>query len=123
MKHIRKYNESIIINKNYFNLVFADFIDDGSDVDFGNHTEPGSTEYWEINIDEPILDTFYNRDIDYHLESINAIRELNLDIKSCIDKVKDEYPNLKVFFSIRDTGENNSFVNTIKRFIIIRFEW
>lgn len=108
------------IEPEYFNLVFADFIDDGAEVE-SNTTEDHIGDYWEIIIKEPVLRG--SRDIDNHIKTIEKLNELYLDVKSCINKVKDEFPNINVDFSIEEFGENNAWENTIERNIHLIFNY
>jgi hypothetical protein len=109
------------IDPEYFNLVFADFIDEGAEADW-NEKEDVYEPYWEIFIEEkPKIRG--SRDIDKHIEDISKLSELYLDIKSCINKVKDEYTHINVDFSIEESGENTIWSNTIERKIHLEFSY
>lgn len=105
-------------SKKYFNLVFADFIDDGAVI--GTDSDKVSN-YWEISIKEPEIEN--SRDINSKIESINDLKEFYLEIKSCIDRIKDEYRNVLIYFNVEESGENNAWVNTIERNINIIFTY
>lgn len=113
MNHIRKFNEN---NKkmdfNYINMIFIDFIDKGA------KSEINDNEYY-IYIDEPMISPSYY--IDSHLEKIEKLHNFYLEINSCINKVKEEYPDIDINFHIRETGENNAWINSIKRIVSITF--
>ena len=109
MKHLKKYsvfehshemsNESDIwkslnkpIEKEFFDMIFADFIDNGAKTE---HSKDG----YEIYIMEE--EGSYNN-IDNYVEYTKALNEMALDMKTCIDRVKDEYPDIKVRFYYDD---------------------
>ncbi len=107
MKHLKRYNESIgKIDPNYIKLVFIDFIDEGSEFKFisadENDFEEGVNEV-SIIITLPILehksegghDLWSEGDIDIFLNNAKEVVERYEDIKSCINKVLDKYPNIK----------------------------
>jgi 6-phosphogluconate dehydrogenase len=108
------------IDPEYFSLVFAEFIDEGATVDF-NTTEDHIEDYWGISIRENKLGGYM--DIDKYIESIDKIKELYLDIKSCINKIKDDYPNIEINFRVIETGENNAWSDTIERNIHLMFRY
>ena len=110
------------LDPEYFNMVFADFIDVGSETDFyGKDENDMYNSYWEIFIKEP--EVRGSRDIDNHIKTIEKLNELYLDVKSCINKLKDEYPHINVDFSIEESGENNAWENTIERNIHLIFSY
>jgi hypothetical protein len=124
MKHLRKYNESdrpIYDNvteeeKEYFDLVFADYIDEGATSNLtlariqNSHTMRHiSTNRYVINID---LNKLVKRkdylgratlapmgNLDQLVNYTNEINELVLDIQTCFNKIKSEYPTIKSFIS------------------------
>jgi hypothetical protein len=113
------------IEPEYFNLVFADFIDEGSTVDFDMGDDPSFPKewnpFWEIFIDEPKIG--YSNNIDDYIKSIDKVKERNLDIKSCIDKIKDDHPHINVDFHIKKSGESNDWVDNTKRIIHLTFSY
>ena len=120
MKHLRKYNESNIeyIDYEYMNVIFANFIDKGAQSDYN---AVKATEYM-IEMDS---ETPCNNNIDGYLEYNKKVQEELLEIKSCIDKVKDEYPTIKVHFFYDDgygeTGGPGSFTKNKPPFYILNF--
>ena len=114
MRHLRKYNEDIKtinfkdmttwgsteepekqdppIDGKYFDLVFADFIDNGSESKFSENDN-----IYEINI---LKIDFDGDGIDDYIKYLDEESELVKDIKSCIGKIKLEYPKINVFFRI-----------------------
>jgi hypothetical protein len=110
------------LDPEYFNMVFVDFIDAGSETDFyGKDEDDMDNSYWEIFIKEPEVGAYSaplrgSRDIDNHIKTIEKLNELYLDVKSCINKVKDEYPHINVDFSIEESGVHLVFsykINTL----------
>ena len=115
MKHLRKYNESdrpIYDNvteeeKEYFDLVFADYIDEGATSNLtlariqNSHTMRHiSTNRYVINIDlNKLVKRKDYRNLDQLVNYTNEINELVLDIQSCFNKIKSEYPTIKSFIS------------------------
>ena len=95
MKHLRKYNESTsnTIDVEYLNLVFAEFIDDGAISDFNIE---GEHRYWDIMIDK--VDIKDSDNIDECIESIGSFYQQIIDIKSCIEKAKEEFPTINFTF-------------------------
>jgi len=95
MKNLRKFNESKDgLDIEYLNLIFSDFIDDdGAQVDSSH-----SKKVWAIFIREPKLYKEYNS-IEENIKAIEEFKEYFLDIKTCIDRVKDEYPNVFITYS------------------------
>jgi hypothetical protein len=104
------------IDPEYFNLVFAEFIDEGATFE---SSVGDDQDYWEIFIEEPKIGGVL--DIDKYLESIDILKEKYLDIKSCINKIKDEYPNIDVFFNTEESGERNAWTNNTKTDIHLIF--
>lgn len=114
MKYLREYKSESEIDSKYLEYVFADFIDGGSkiyDADF----------FWEISIDEPSIRVSGTSNIDDYIFKIESFNNFLLDIKSCISKVVEEFPSINYTMYVGEDGENNSWVNTIKRTISIRF--
>jgi hypothetical protein len=99
---IRKFNESNsdVIDTKYLNFIFEEFIEQGALVDYD--TENGDM-YWEIFIQEPEI----SEDINNYFNNIESLRVFSKNLKSCIDKVKDEYPsiNIEFEFEIPESGK------------------
>jgi len=93
---IRKFNESNsdIIDTEYLNFIFEEFIEQGAWVDYDM--------YWEIFILEPQM----SEDINNYFNDIESLTVFSKNLKSCIDKVKDEYPSidLEFEFEILESG-------------------
>lgn len=120
MKYLKKYNESgdergevirpIWDNvteeeKKYFDLVFADYIDEGATSKLTPvkvQTSEGhsfTTNRYLIDIDLTKLSSRY-RNIDQLVKYTNEINEFVLDIQSCTNKIKSEYPDIKTFIEL-----------------------
>lgn len=107
MNHLKKFNESSEIKEidyKYLNLIFADFVDDGSLVE-------SDYLFWEIFIKEPTIENppqhHSKNDFLKYIESKNKNYEFLLDIYACVNKVIDEYPNIDFKFDIEEGLENN----------------
>lgn len=115
MKHLKSYNESkddII----YLHQIFADLIEDygAKYVEIPDGHDFNS--YYEINIPEPNMKNAprldgVKRDIDGYLDTYieKSERMISLckEIKSCIARIKDSFPNANVEYSVvvnSDTG-------------------
>jgi len=98
---IRKFNESNsdTIDTKYLNFIFEEFIEQGAIVDYD--TESGDV-YWEIFILEPEISEHINK----YFDNIESLTVFSKNLKSCIDKVKDEYPSidLQFEFEILESG-------------------
>jgi len=98
---IRKFNESNsdIIDTKYLNFIFEEFIEQEAIVDYD--TESGDM-YWEIFILEPEISEHINK----YFDNIESLTVFSKNLKSCIDKVKDEYPSidLQFEFEILESG-------------------
>jgi len=99
---IRKFNESNsdIIDTKYLNFIFEEFIEQEAIVDYD--TESGDM-YWEIFILEPEISEHINK----YFDNIESLTVFSKNLKSCIDKVKDEYPSidLEFEFEILESGK------------------
>jgi hypothetical protein len=128
MKHLNKFNESKSkkvnkpIDSEYLSFIFADFIDEGADVDYyGVDEDDVENSYWQIIITEPKIKS--GRDIDKYIESVDKFKEVLLDIKTAINRVKDELPDIKVDLRVDESGESNAWVDTIERNINLTFSY
>ena len=105
---IRKFNESNLetIEPKYFNFVVEEFIDNGAIIDYD--IESGDM-YWEIFIPEPKIHTNQNTistdgyhvlavwsEIEEYVESTKFLYNFSKMVKSCVDKIKDDFPNINV---------------------------
>jgi len=99
---IKKFNES---NSNeldiqYLKFIFSEFLDEGAE-GFNRDGESDEIEdYYEIFIKEPVLKR--TTMFDYYDENIKELYDFSNNLKSCIDKVKEEYPDIKIEFDFED---------------------
>lgn len=123
MRHLRKFNESLeeSLDIEYIKHCFADLVDMGASFE---EEIMGDIATWRagdisvnIEIDEPKLS-------DSTIEDYKSSRDEQLKIISKIQagirNLKDEYPNYSFDFYIKETGENNAWVNTIERKLQLR---
>lgn len=124
MNKIRKFNESNQkeLDIEYLNFIFEHFIDNdiyNSQVFFDE-----KKEVYEIYIDEPPIRTI---DIDFEIyqKNFKEIESFSNELKACIDRVKEEYPDIKVLFEIENFIIPNARgkQENIKRDIKISFLW
>ncbi len=112
MKHIKKFNEIKSINykdmttwgstetpipkkdlyPEMMDMIFVDFIDNGAETEHGDNT-------YQITI---VTDDASYSNIDEYVEYTKKLNETALDIKTCVDRVKDEYPTTRVKFYYDD---------------------
>ena len=117
---IKKFNES---NSNgldiqYLKFIFSEFLDEGAE-GFNRDGDTDEIEdYYEIFIKEPMLKR--TSMFDYYEENIKEVYEFLNNLKSCIDRVKDEYPDIKVEFDFEDIQVDRQ--GMIQREIHILFE-
>lgn len=123
---IRKFYESKKeLDTEYLSLVFADFIDNGAEVEVDEYK---SKKYWQIYLDEPQLNLKF-KSIDEYTNNINEIYEFSKDLESCFKKLDDDNMNYEmVGEEIMDEWGRYIFSrdikympDKIKRIIIIRF--
>lgn len=99
---IKKFNES---NSNdldiqYLKFIFSEFLDDGAE-GFNRDGDTDEIEdYYEIFIKEPSLKR--TSMFEHYEENIKEIHDFSNNLKSCIGKVKEEYPDIKVEFDFED---------------------
>jgi hypothetical protein len=107
---IRKFNESNsdIIDTKYLNFIFEEFIEQGAIVDYD--TESGDM-YWEIFILEPEISEHINK----YFDNIESLTVFSKNLKSCIDKVKDEYPSIDLQFEFEILESRSRLLGTTSR--------
>jgi len=117
MKHLKKFNESFVNYSqsllDYIKLVFIDFFENGSaESDWNNSV------FW-ISIDLPEIEKIIPSsmkiiaDVEDFIIYSDKFKELLLDIKSCINKVKDEFEEIEC-----DIEQNSLF----KILVIFKFK-
>ena len=90
------------IDKKYFDQVFAEFLDNGSTseieydgdkiikyiliTDYDSDSSNNNSNYFQPN--------FYFTNIDEFAKYTNNLNEFSLELKSCLGKIKDDYPNI-----------------------------
>jgi hypothetical protein len=123
---IRKFNESNLgsIDPKYFDFVFDEFIDSGANSDYDLiGTEDA---YWEIFIPEPKI--YKNKskegstlgmkcDIEEYVKNIETVLNFSKTIKSCVDRIKDDFPDTKIAIDFEVENKNGE----IERFLHIIF--
>jgi len=83
----KPYNEIVELERDYLDVIFSDFIDNGSKSRFEKDQHDDIT--YTIDIEIP---SFYNgSDIENYLKSNEEEKEFLLDIKVCIDRTKEEF--------------------------------
>ena len=110
---IKKFNESNSqgLDIQYLKFIFSDFLDEGAYffvLGAEGFNRDGQElldtdeieEYYEIFIKEPMLKR--TSMFDYYENNIKEIHDFSNNLKSCIDKVKDEYPDIKITFDFED---------------------
>jgi len=125
MKHLKKYNESIDKSiSDYINECFLEFFDDSK---YETEVDGGYEDRHCLMINLPILsNTEFLRQsysIDDFIKWSNEINDFYLDIKTCINRIKDKYPNMDVRIeedSFQRRNIPNNKVETID-YIIIYF--
>ncbi len=124
MKHINSINEFFYrgekIDKDYIRSVFSEFIDNDAIIELTD--DPRDDDYvCEVTIPIPKLGDV--RDIDKIIDHSQICTDIFLNIKSCINRVKDEFPHIdsKIFPKMKsfkdsfNAGKYDGFV------ILIRF--
>ena len=95
---IKKFNES---NSNgldiqYLKFIFSEFLDEGAE-GFNRDGDTDEIEdYYEIFIKEPSI--VASNDFDSYEKNIKKLYDFSNGIKSCIERVKDTYPDIKIEF-------------------------
>ncbi len=122
---IRKFNESNSesIDPKYFNFVFDEFIDSGA---YSDYDLIGTEDaYWEILIPEPKIyknkskegSTLMWCDIEEYVKNIETVLNFSKTIKSCVDRIKDDFPNTKIAIDFEIENKDGE----IERFLHIIF--
>jgi hypothetical protein len=101
---IRKFNES---NSNgldiqYLKFIFSEFLDEGAEGFNRDGDKDEIEDYYEIFIKEPNIIT--SKDFDSYEKNIKKLYDFSNDIKSCIERVKDAYPDIKINFEFERVG-------------------
>lgn len=95
---IKKFNESKSkeLDISYFKFIFSEFLDEGAE-GFNRDGDTDEIEdYYEIFIKEPSIVS--SNDFDSYEENIKKLYDFSNEIKSCIERVRDEYPDIKIDF-------------------------
>lgn len=93
MKHLKKYNESKKLpDEEFFKGIFADFLDDERN-DLINEGSYYTMVIYYVNDD---LEKIKNSNIDDYIKKYKYTVEIFEEIKVCIGRVKDEFPDIKV---------------------------
>lgn len=122
MKYLKSHlilESSNKLTKEYLDMVFSQF---GVEFRFIPGRKGYQLPQFKVTIEEPKL---YGRSYGYenYLEYINQIgdlQEFHEKIFNCIQDITDEFDN-KFEIDITESGENNAWVNTIKKEISITF--
>ena len=91
-----------LIDRVYFDQVFADFLDKGatSDVEYGNYDDEDNEldiiYRYKLSIEYEIFfkEKSIRSDIDKFTKYVDNLNEMSLDLKSCLGKIKEDYPNI-----------------------------
>lgn len=95
---IKKFNESKSdeLDISYFKFIFSEFLDEGAE----GFSRDGDTDeiedYYEIFIKEPSIDA--TNDFSSYEKNIKKLYDFSNEIKSCIERVRDTYPDIKIEF-------------------------
>lgn len=140
--HLRKYNES----KNsdivdYIRIVFADFIDDGSEIEFDEGISSVSNLPFaecNINIDlpplplrqiilripNPKLDGYtigsVSGDINFYKQHTEEVMNIYENIETAIKRIKDEYPDIKYRI---EKEPDEIYKGKILSYVQLFFQW
>jgi len=99
MRHISYINEFSHhidkIDKDYIKSVFIDLIENGAVIE--NTNDPREDDnVCQVIIPIPKLEFKYRSDIDKLIEHSIRYTNLLMDVKSCIGRVIDEFPNMNM---------------------------
>lgn len=95
---IKKFNESKSdeLDISYFKFIFSEFLDEGAE-GFNRDGDTDEIEdYYEIFIKEPSIDA--TNDFGSYEKNIKKLYDFSNEIKSCIERVRDAYPDIKIEF-------------------------
>ena len=95
---IKKFNESKSdeLDISYFKFIFSEFLDEGAE-GFNRDGDTDEIEdYYEIFIKEPSIDA--TNDFGSYEKNIKKLYDFSNEIKSCIERVRDTYPDIKIEF-------------------------
>lgn len=95
---IKKFNESKSdeLDISYFKFIFSEFLDEGAE-GFNRDGDTDEIEdYYEIFIKEPSIDA--TNDFESYEKNIKKLYDFSNEIKSCIERVRDSYPDIKIEF-------------------------
>ena len=123
---IKKFNESKKeLDIEYLNLVFEDFIDNGTEVEID---EVNGDKYWQIYLEEPQLNLKF-KSIDDYTNNIHEINKFSKDLDACFKKLDDDNLDYEIVCE-EIIDENGLFIfsrdvkympDKIRRIIIITF--
>jgi len=108
MKHLKKYNESKE-DMEYLHQIFADLIEDYDARYVEIPEEYDYHSYYEILIPEPNMKNAPRQDgvdksleeyLDSYIEKSQNMVKLCNEVKSCIGRIKDAFPNARVEYNI-----------------------
>ena len=122
MKHLKPHlilESSNSLTKEYLDKVFSQL---GIEFQFIPGRKGYQLPQFKGTIDEPKIygrSSGYDNYLDY-LDKIKDLHEFHEVIFNCIQDITDEFDN-KFEIDITESGENNSWVNTIKKTITIQF--
>jgi hypothetical protein len=108
MKHLKRYNESKE-DMEYLHQIFADIIEDYGaryvEIPAGHDFH----SYYEIVIPEPIMknspresgvDKNIDEYLDSYIEKSEKMIELCKEIKTCINRIRDEFTDVNIEYSV-----------------------
>lgn len=108
MKHLKRYNESKD-DMVYLNQIFADLVEDYDAKYIELPPQYNTHSYYEISIPEISIknsprengvDRNIEEYLDSYIEKTEKVAKLCNEIKSCINRIKDAYPNVRIDYSI-----------------------
>jgi hypothetical protein len=94
---IKKFNESNSdkLDEPYIKFIFEEFLDkDENEI----HFDKDKNSYFEIFIKEPLIIIDSEINFEDYEKNIEDLLNFSKTLKSCIDKVKEEYPDINVNF-------------------------
>jgi len=115
MRYLKKYNESkddIV----YLHQIFADLIEDYGAKHVKIPPQYNTHSYYEISIPEISIknsprENGVSRNLDEYLDSYiektEKVVKLCNEIKSCINRIRDSFPNVKIEYSVIVNSDTN----------------